>query len=263
MSFSIIRQLGEGSTGVVYLARHAELGDNVAIKVLRLHLASNEHWRARFKNEAFAAYSVNHPNVLSVYEYFADKDLVALSMEFAENGDLTSILNSKLSIATITQVLLQIARGLEAIHQAGLVHRNIKFENILLARDNQVKICDFCQAFPVGARPKAEEGAIVGTIDYVTPEYMRFGVVDWRTDIYALGIIGYELITGRSPFQGNSVYETMRKRLDCLPTAPSLLRGDCPRVLDQIILQALSIRPEDRYQSAADLANALEALGPM
>ena len=152
--------------------------------------------------------------------------------------------------------------GVQAIHDAGIIHRDLKPENILLTKEGNVKIADFGIARTNNGPKLTEHGGVVGTIDYVSPEYMMNSQVDWRSDIYAIGILGYEMVAGESPFRGNSVYDTMTKRLKCDPVKPSSIRLDCPKELDEILLKAMIRNPEERYQSAAEMFYDLRSIAP-
>ena len=251
--YEVIRCLGAGSMGLVYACKHRELsGHVVAVKVLFPEVAQDKIAAQRFKNEIFASYEVSHPNVVRAYEYIRDNDVVAYTMEYVPGGDLADKLGDSdlMSIDEILRLLIQMCSGVQAIHNAGIIHRDLKPENILLTKEGNVKIADFGIA-RTGHGPKlTEHGGVVGTIDYVSPEYMLNSHVDWRSDIYALGILAYEMVTGESPFKGDSVYSTMTKRLKTDPAPPSKLRRDCPSKLDAIILKAMARNPEERYQSA-------------
>lgn len=264
--YEVVKCLGAGSMGLVYACRHKELtGHLVAIKVLFPEVAQDKIAAARFRNEIFASYGVSHPNVVRAYEYIRDGDLVAYTMEFVGGGDLAERLSRSedpMPVSEIVQVLSQMCAGVQAIHDAGIVHRDLKPENILLSKEGMVKIADFGIA-RTGHGPKlTEHGGVVGTIDYVSPEYMLNSQVDWRSDIYAIGILGYEMITGESPFRGDSVYATMTKRLKSDPKPPSALRPECPPELDKIIARAMHRNPEIRYQSAAEMFYDLQPLLP-
>lgn len=255
--YEVVKCLGAGSMGLVYACRHRELsGHLVAIKVLFPEVAQDSVAAARFRNEIVASYGVSHPNVVRAYEYFRDGDLVAYTMEYIGGGDLADKLGrneARLPIDMIMRYLAQIASGVQAIHDAGIVHRDLKPENILLTENGDVKITDFGIA-RTGHGPKlTEHGGVVGTIDYVSPEYLEKGQVDYRSDIYAIGVLGYEMITGESPFRGDSVIATMTMRLRTDPKTPSSLRADCPKELDRIILQAMHRNPELRYQRAIEI----------
>ncbi len=262
--YEVVKCLGAGSMGLVYACRHRELqGHMVAVKVLFPEVAQDKTAAARFRNEIFASYGVSHPNVVRAYEYLRDGDLVAYTMEFVGGGDLADRLSGPeelLPINDITNILSQMCLGVQAIHDAGIVHRDLKPENILVSKEGQVKIADFGIA-RTGHGPKlTEHGGVVGTIDYVSPEYMLQSHVDWRSDIYAMGILAYEMIAGESPFRGDSVYATMTKRLKSDPKPPSSIRPDCPAELDRIVLKAMARDPETRYQSATEMYNDLAPL---
>ena len=262
--YEVIKCLGSGNMGLVYACRHRELtGHNVAIKVLFPEVAQDKIAAARFRNEIFASYGVSHPNVVRAYEYLKDGDLQAYTMEYVGGGDLADRLGDRDNLVTIPEIirlLAEISAGLQAIHDAGIVHRDMKPENILLTKDGHVKIADFGIA-RTGTGPRlTEHGGVVGTIEYVSPEYMLNSQVDWRSDIYALGIIAYEMITGEAAFQGDSVYATMTKKLKEDPPPPSKKRPECPAKLDAIVLKAMVRDPEHRYQSAAEIFHDLESI---
>ena len=267
--YEVVKCLGAGSMGLVYACRHRELsGHLVAVKVLFPEVSHDKIATARFRNEIFASYGVSHPNVVRAYEYIRDGDLVGYTMEYVGGGDLADRLGRSkgpIPVADVIRMLSQMCAGVQAIHDSGIVHRDLKPENILLSKDGNVKIADFGIA-RTGHGPKlTEHGGVVGTIDYVSPEYMLNSQVDWRSDIYAVGILAYEMLTGESPFKGDSVYATMTKRLKTDPDPPSKIREDCPAELDAIVLRAMERDPEARYQSAGamfeDLQNLAQRLG--
>jgi len=261
--YEIVKCLGAGSMGMVYACRHKELaGHIVAMKVLYSEVAKDEISATRFKNEIFASYNVSHPNVVRAYEYFTDGDLTAFTMEYIGGGDLADRLDKSdpLDFTTILKMLKQTTSGLAAIHEAGIIHRDIKPENILITSQGDIKITDFGIARKVSGPRLTEHGGVVGTIDYVSPEYLELSQVDERSDIYSLGILAYEMITMEAPFKGKSIIETMQLRLKKDPTPPIELRKDCPNNLSEIVLKMMARDPEQRYQNASDLLNDLESL---
>jgi serine/threonine protein kinase len=263
--YEVVKCLGAGNMGLVYACRHRELaGHMVAIKVLFPEVAQDKIAAQRFRNEIFAAYGVSHPNVVRAYEYLRDGDLVAYTMEYVGGGDLADRLEiaEPIPVLEVVGILCQICSGVQAIHDAGIVHRDLKPENILLTKDGVVKIADFGIARVGRGSKLTEHGGVVGTIDYVSPEYMLNSQVDWRSDIYAIGILGYEMLTGKSPFRGDSVYATMTKRLKSDPALPSSLREDVPRDLDAVVLKAMDRDPGRRFQSAAEMFCELRKLLP-
>ena len=261
--YEVVKCLGAGSMGLVYACRHRELaGHLVAVKVLFPEVAKDSVAAARFRNEIVASYGVSHPNVVRAYEYFRDGDLVAYTMEYVGGGDLADRLSSgeRMPIPVIVRLLGQISSGVQAIHDAGIVHRDLKPENILLTQEGDVKITDFGIA-RTGHGPKlTEHGGVVGTIDYVSPEYLERGQVDARSDIYAIGVLGYEMITGQSPFKGDSVIATMTLRLRSDAVIPMKLRSDCPQKLNDVIMRAMERNPELRYQSTMEMYHDLQEL---
>ncbi|MCC6220294.1 MAG: serine/threonine protein kinase [Deltaproteobacteria bacterium] len=263
--YEVVKCLGTGSMGMVYACRHRELaGHLVAMKVLFSEVARDSVAAQRFRNEIVASYGVSHPNVVRAYEYFRDGDLVAFTMEYIGGGDLADRIASEkqLPIDEVIRILSQMCSGVEAIHQAGIVHRDLKPENILITAQGDVKITDFGIA-RCGTGPKlTEHGGVVGTIDYVSPEYLESGEVDARSDLYAIGVIGYEILTGETPFRGESVIETMTLRLRSDVPSARKLRKDCPLKLDSIISKAMARDPGDRYQTAHDMFLDLQALLP-
>jgi serine/threonine protein kinase len=234
----------------------------VAVKVLFPEVARDKVAAARFRNEVLASYGVSHPNVVRAYEYLWDGDLVAYTMEYVGGGDLAERLSrqERLPIGDIVRLLSQMAAGVQAIHDAGIVHRDLKPENILLTKEGNVKIADFGIARTQQGHKLTEHGGVVGTIDYVAPEYMLRSQVDWRSDIYALGILAFEMVTGEPPFRGDSVYATMTKRLKTDPDPPSKLRPECTAALDAVILKAMEREPHVRYQSALEIFYDLQKL---
>lgn len=265
-TYEVVKCLGAGSMGMVYACRHRELqGNLVAAKVLFHEVASDKVAAARFKNEILASYGISHPNVVRAYEFIRDGDLVAYTMEYVGGGDLADRLGASeiTSISESVQLLLQMAAGVQAIHDSGIVHRDLKPENILLSKDNTVKIADFGIARTKNGPKLTEHGGVVGTIEYVAPEYMLKSQVDWRSDIYALGVLAFELLAGEPPFKGDSPYDAITKRLQSDPEPPSKYRVECPPELDRVILKALERDPEKRYQSGTelfyDLSDAVES----
>lgn len=265
--YEVVKCLGAGSMGLVYACRHIELaGQLVAVKVLFPEVAQDKVAAARFRNEIQAAYGVSHPNVVRAYEFIRDDKMLAYTMEFVGGGDVAEKLSDPAKLIPLNEILsiaIQMCLGVQAIHDAGIVHRDLKPENILLTKDGQVKIADFGIAKAGNGPRLTEHGGVVGTIDYVSPEYMLNAQVDWRSDIYAMGVLLYEMLTGSSPFQADSVYATMTKRLKTDPTPPSRLRAECPQELDKIVERAMQRNPELRYQSASEMGQDLSQINEM
>jgi predicted Ser/Thr protein kinase len=251
--------LGMGTLGAVYRCANRELG-TVAVKVLFPEIAKNEVAAVRFQNEFKASCGVTHPNVVRAYEYISEGSLIAYAMEFIGGGDLADRFNRerRFPFADIYKLLIQICSGLQAIHESGIVHRDLKPENILLTDQGDVKIADFGIARLSEGPKLTAHGEIMGTIGYVSPEYLLQSKLDNRSDIYALGVMAYEMVTGRPPFQEATMYATLKKRLNSDPKKPSAHRWMCPRALNNIILKAMARNPAERYQSAAEMLEALK-----
>lgn len=259
--YKVIRCLGTGSMAVVYACTDREQGGQiVALKVLFPEVAQDRVGLRRFRNEIFASYGVVHENVVRAFEYIRDGDITGYTLEYVSGGDLADKLaqsNTPIPIGEVLELLIDMCAGLQAIHDAGIVHRDMKPENILLTDLGRAKIADFGIARTGGGQKLTEHGGVIGTIDYVSPEYMLNSHVDWRSDIYALGILAYEMVTGEAPFRGESVYATMMKRLKTEPKVPSSLRSECPVELDRIIQKAMARALEERYQSAQAMLDDL------
>lgn len=254
--YEVIKCLGAGSMGLVYCCRHRELtGHTVAVKVLFPEVAQDPVASARFRNEIFASYRVSHTNVVRAFEFIKDGDIIAYSMEYVEGGDLADRLNSKnkIDIHDGIDFLMQMAAGVQAIHDAGIVHRDLKPENILISREGVVKIADFGIARTGGAPRLTEHGGVVGTLDYVAPEYLLENKVDWRSDIYALGMLAYEMMTGELPFRAPSITMSIQLRTQKDPKHPSEMRKELPEEVGDLILSMMYRDPNIRTQSAADV----------
>ncbi len=258
--YEVIKCLGAGSMGMVYAVKHLELqGRVLAMKVLFSDVARDEVQAARFRNEIVASYDVNHPHVVRAYDYFKEGEMIAYTMEYVSGGDLADRLNDDdlIPIPKIVEMLSQMASGVQAIHNAGIIHRDLKPENILLAESGSIRITDFGIARNLKGPRLTDHGGIVGTFAYVAPEYLEHGKIDTRSDIYSLGVLAYEMITGSAPYQGKNVIEEMHLRLSTDPVNPRVLRSDCPQRLADIILKALCRDPEERFQTADELGAAL------
>jgi eukaryotic-like serine/threonine-protein kinase len=259
--YEIVRCLGAGSIGVVYLCQHRELaGHLVAIKILSKDTAKDEAEAARFSREIIAAYGVCHPNVVRAYEYFCDRDLIGFTMEYVDGGNLGQEFDNGLPLDTnrVIDLLRGIILGLQAIHDAGMIHGNLKPANILLTKDGIPKICDFGIAQTEMGLKLMEHGGIEGTIDYVAPEFLERDQMDVRSDLYAVGVLAYQMITGRLPFEGSAVIETMTQRLRQDPNPPDKLVHACPSLLSDFVMKTLSRNPDTRFQSAREMAEELD-----
>lgn len=259
--YEITKCLGFGSMGVIYAGRHLHFNSvPVAIKVLYSDIENDTVLFQRFKQEVNSFYLVNHENVVRSFEYIKEGDLIAFTMEFVGGGTLAQQMYAEnpIPLGQAVRYLKQICAGTNAIHKAGIIHRDLKPENIMLTEKGDVKITDFGVAL-TGEGPRlTAHGGVIGTLDYLSPEYLEQGVLDHRADIYSIGVIGYEMIAKRKPFKGNSVIDTVRLKLRSMPEPLVDLNPACSPELEQIILKALRSKPDDRYQNVQQMLYDLE-----
>src|SRR5919198_251506 len=271
--YEIRSKLGEGGMGEVYLARDPKLGRDVAIKVLPASLSADAERLARFEQEACAAGSLDHPNVLAVHDVGTENGSPYVVSELLEGETL----REKSSGAPLPQrkaldYALQIARGLSAAHERGIVHRDLKPENVFVCTDGRAKILDFGLAKLTQAdgeraqtgvptrRVDTDPGAVMGSAGYMAPEQVRGQKVDHRADIFSFGCILYEMLTGRRAFRGESAVDTLSAILKEDPPGLSETNKNISPALERLVLHCLEKNPSARFQSANDLAFALESL---
>jgi serine/threonine protein kinase/Tol biopolymer transport system component len=285
-SYEITAAIGAGGMGEVYRARDPKLGRDVAIKVLPASVAGDPDRLARFEREAQAVASLSHPNIVSVFEFGARDGTPFVVMELLEGETLRERLGAPAPAAAgesgakagglparkAIDIATQIARGLAGAHDKNLIHRDLKPENVFLLADGQVKILDFglARAIDASAQPsgsgasqtiaRTEPGTVMGTVGYMAPEQVRGGAVDARTDLFALGAVLYEMLTGARAFQRETQAETLTAVLREDPTEISRFRADLPPALDRIVQHALEKNPAERFQTARDVIFALTAL---
>ncbi|MBX7143564.1 MAG: serine/threonine protein kinase [Oligoflexia bacterium] len=260
--YEVIRHLGAGGMGSVYLAcdpRHRDF--LVALKVLYPGVIKSEETRVRFRNEIIASYRINHRNIVRAYEYFDESEYQAYAMEYVDGGDLHDRMQKgAMSPALVIDILRQIAGGLEAVHSEGIVHRDLKPENILLTKRGIVKITDFGVARLRGSQTLTQDGAMVGTPKYVAPEYIETGESDQRGDIFAVGVIGYEMLAGQSPYRADSRMSLLAERFKAEVPDLQKICPSCPLGLVRVIEKAMQVRLSERYQTAEELRRDLELL---
>src|SRR5436309_11457584 len=243
----------------VYLAEDQELGRRVAIKILNGRHANDDQFIERFRREAKNAAALNHPNIVSIYDRGEAEDTYYIAMEYLDGRTLKELVVGRgpAPVNVAVEYARQILSALRFAHRHGIVHRDIKPHNVLVDREGRVKVTDFGIA-RAGTSQMTEAGSIVGTAQYLSPEQARGGEVDQRSDLYSLGIVLYELLTGKTPFEGDTPVEIAMKHLSTPPQPPSKLRPDIPPELDMVVLRALAKDPDDRYQSADEMEADLE-----
>ena len=262
--YRILRKLGSGGMANVYLAEDEELGRQVAIKILNDRHASDESFVERFRREAKNAAGLSHPNIVSVYDRGEAEGTYYIAMEYLEGRSLKDRIVSEgaLPISAAIEITRQVLRAIGFAHRRGIVHRDIKPHNVLLAQDGpgdgepRFKVTDFGIS-RTAASQMTEAGSIVGTAQYLSPEQARGGAVDQRSDIYSVGIVLYELLTGKLPFTGETPLEIAMKHLSEVPKPPSALRPEVSADLDMVVLRALAKDPEDRFESAQEMEREL------
>ena len=257
--YKILEKLGEGGMGVVYKAEDTKLDRTIALKFLPAHLSASEQERARFVQEAKAAAGLNHPNVCSVIAIEEDAGRQFIVMEFVEGENLKSrIKREQLTPEHITEIGLQIAQGLNAAHEKHIVHRDIKSDNIMITRHDQVKIMDFGLAKLKGDHGLTKTGTTVGTVAYMSPEQIQGMELDHRTDLWAFGVVLYEMMTGTLPFRGEHEAALMYEVLNVEPKPVSSVRTDIPDHLQYLVAQLLQKDYVKRTPSAADVIRQLK-----
>lgn len=263
-TYELIRVLGEGGAGVVYEGRHVSLGNPVAVKILFSELARISQIKDRFVEEGRIQANIRHPNLVGVNDIVEEDDLVAIVMEYIEGETLHLFIQRQrnpVSINKAVGIMLRVLAGLGVAHANGIVHRDIKPGNILLATTDLgvvPKVCDFGIAKVEGTKGVTVSGTKMGTLHYMAPEQFQDArTVDARADIYSLGCTLFELITRRLPFDSDNEYALMRAHLDVKPPSMRSYRRDVPEELEKLVLRCLEKRPEDRYQDANQLAEAL------
>ncbi|HXB57348.1 MAG TPA: protein kinase [Vicinamibacteria bacterium] len=261
--YEILSPLGKGGMGAVYKARDRVLDEVVALKLLRADVAGSSEMAERFRSEIRLARRVSHWNVCRIHEYGADGPLQYISMELVEGTHLKALLEGgPLPTAQAFDVALQIADGLQAIHKSGIVHRDLKPLNIMVDAHGVVRIMDFGIAkrlFREGASEPRASSYVMGTPEYMSPEQARGQKVDFRSDVYALGVVVYETFTGRVPFRSDAPVGTLLMHLESVPPLEGTEAAAIPGPLVPVLRKALSKEPSERYASAAELAGALNS----
>lgn len=257
--YRLLELLGEGGMATIYRAHDSQLGRDVAVKLLRPEYGRDVSFVARFRQEAQAAASLTHPNIVGVFDYGTDEAGPFIVMELVDGEDLAEILRERgfLPAVAAARIAGQVAEALAAAHARGIIHRDIKTGNVLVRRDGRALVGDFGIARALSESELTLPGTTLGSVHYFSPEQARGEKVTAAADIYALGLVLFEMLTGRRPFEGDSAAAIAMARLTTDPPAPSALRADVPPALDAIVRKALAREPADRFASAAAFAEAL------
>ena len=264
--FRVVAELGRGAMGVVYRAEDTTLDRVVAIKTIALGGASREErdqHEARFLQEARAAARVSHPTIITVYEMGREGDVAFIAMELLEGMDLRELIrNASLKPSQALTIAASAAEGLAVAHAQGVVHRDVKPGNIMVLPDGRVKIMDFGIARLREPAVKTQTGLLLGSPQYMSPEQIVGQPFDHRADIFSLGLVLYEMLTGVRPFAGDDLGDLTFKLANLAAAPPSHLVRDLPPVVDLIVARALKKRPDERYASASEMAEDLWAAIP-
>ncbi len=261
--YEVLGELGQGAMGVVYKARDPLIDRVVAIKTINLGLAMDEkeEYEGRFYQEAKAAGRLNHPNIVTIYDVGKSGDVAYIAMEFLEGRELRDIMNERgvLPVEQVLDVTAQVALGLQYAHEHGIVHRDVKPSNIMLVRDGHAKITDFGIARMASSAVRTQTGMVLGSPKYMSPEQVMGKEIDQRSDIFSLGVMLYEMLTGHAPFDGENVNAIMYQTLNVIPAPPNSLNPAVPEMVNFIVAKALAKGLEDRYQNARDFAADLRS----
>ena len=275
--YRLVRAIARGGMAEVWEAQDEILGRRVAVKVLHPHLAADESFLARFRREAIAAARLAHPNVVATFDTGVDDGVAYIVMELVDGHTLRQELaeHGALTPVRAIHVASQVADALDYAHRSGVIHRDVKPGNILLTEDERVKVADFGIAKAAietledatgtaVANDLTQSGAIVGTAKYLSPEQVNGDAVDGRSDVYALGVVLYEMLCGRAPFLGDTDVAVAMQHATATPLSPRQVRAGIPRPLEAIVLRAMEKSPEQRFPSAAEMHSALLSvdLGP-
>jgi len=259
--YELLAELGKGAMGVVYRANDPLLDRLVAIKTVNMSFDPQEmaEYEGRFYQEAKAAGSLNHPNIVIIYDIGKSGNIAYMAMEFLQGEELRSLMSTgrPLAAARAVEIAAQVAEGLAYAHEHGVVHRDVKPANIMLAITGLAKITDFGIARMRSAEVKTQTGIVLGSPRYMSPEQVAGKRAEPRSDIFSLGVILYEMLTGKPPFTGEDVTSVMFQIMNLVPPPPSSINTRVPEILDFIVAKAIAKSLDDRYSSAEEFAKDL------
>lgn len=258
-NYKIVDKIGEGGMGAVFKGIDLMLEREVAIKMLRPELARQPNVVERFRTEAVTLAKLNHPNVATLHSFFRQGDDFFMVMEFVRGETLDTVIRQQgaMPYERAVQLFCMALEGIDHAHKMGIVHRDIKPANMMLTDTGSIKVMDFGIARVLGTDRLTKAGHLIGTVEYMSPEQVRGEETDARSDIYSLGILLYEMLTGRVPFNSTSEYELMRCQIEDAPTPPRSIAPHIPLGVEQAIMRSLAKKREARYQSASEFRTML------
>ncbi len=260
--YELLESIGEGGMGTVYKAKCHLLNRFVAVKILKAELSNDEEFVSRFKREATSIAKLSHPNIVNVHDVGEENHINFIVMEYINGITLKQVIkeNGRLSSEKTLDIVLQIAKALECAHINNIIHRDIKPDNIMIKEDNTVKVMDFGIAKVIGSRTVTNSSKVMGSVHYFSPEQAKGKLVDCRTDIYSLGIVMYEMVTGQVPYNAESSITIAMMHIQEPVTAPKEIITDIPENINQVILKAMRKEPIKRYQTAKEMADIISAI---
>ncbi len=260
--YELLEKIGEGGMGIVYKAKCHLLNRFVAVKILKIEFSKDEDFVARFKREASAVASVSHPSIVNVYDVGEENGINFIVMEYISGKTLKQVIkeNARMNPCKIVEIALQIAKALQCAHKNNIIHRDIKPDNIMITDDNTAKVMDFGIAKVSDSHTMTSSNKIMGSVYYFSPEQAKGLVVDCRTDIYSLGIVMYEMVTGKVPYDAESSISIAMMHIQQPIDSPKAIITDLPESINQVILKAVEKDPINRYQSAAEMVQAINII---
>src|SRR3954471_20673466 len=250
---------GRGGMGVVYVATHLALNRRVALKLIAPGLSADEGFRERFKQESMTAASIDHPNVIPIYHAGEEDGKLYVTMRYVEGTDLRAMIarEGKIPSGQAAEIVSQVAAALDAAHKRGLVHRDVKPANVLIGEGGQAYLTDFGLTKHAGSQGGlTQTGTFVGTLDYIAPEQLQGGPIDARVDVYALGCVLYQTLTGVVPFPRDTEPAKIWAHMQEEPPSVVAAHPEVPPQFEQVVRRAMAKKPDDRYPSAGDLGRA-------